>query len=188
VAEIVLKPLTALGADAPLVEQIGPWTITERVDVALASLALRRGREADLRGAAANAGLPLPSPSRAETGVVYGAFWMTPEMWMVEAPFASHEDIRARLLAVFGDAASITEQTDAWLRFDLAGAGLARLFERLSNLDLAQAAPGMASRTVIDHQGCYVIKRSDAQITLYGPRSSARSLHHALAVAARSAG
>jgi sarcosine oxidase subunit gamma len=186
VAEIILKPLTALSADAPLVEQIGPWTITERADVALASVAIRRGREAEVRAAAAKAGLPLPGPARAEAAAVYGAFWMTPEMWMIEAPFATHADIRTALRGVFGEAASITEQTDAWVRFDLAGVGLERLFERLSNVDLARAPDGFAARTAIDHLGCYLIRRAAGQVTLYGPRSSAESLHHAVTVAARS--
>lgn len=183
---LTLKPLTALGHDAPVVDTIGPWTLTERADVALASLALRRGREAEVRAMAAGAGVPLPGVEAASQGAVHGAFWITPEMWMIEAPLASHEDIRAGLLAIFGDAASITEQTDAWVRFDLSGAGLGRVMERLSNFDLAQAPDGAARRTVIEHLGCYVIKRSEVVLTLYGPRSSAESLHHALITAARS--
>ena len=185
-ADIILKPLTALGHDAPVVDTIGPWTLTERADVALASLALRRGRESEMRERAITADLPLPLAAMSAQGATYGAFWMTPEMWMVEAPYQSHEDIRAHLIAIFGDAASITEQTDAWVRFDLAGEGLVRMMERLSNFDLGQAASGSATRTVMEHLGCYLIKRSDTLITLYGPRSSAQSLHHALVVAAKS--
>ncbi len=184
--DFTLNPITALGHDAPQVDVVGPWTITERADVALASLAIRRGRLADVQTAAGAAGVPLPKAGSAEQGAIYSAFWMTPDMWMVEAPFASHEDIRAHLLAVFETAASITEQTDAWVRFDLAGPGLQRLMERLSNFDLAQAPEGAATRTVIDHLGCYLIKRADTLITVYGPRSSAQSLHHALIVAAKS--
>lgn len=185
-ADIILKPITALGLDAPEVKTIGPWTITERSDVALASLAVRRGREAELRERAVTADLPLPVAAMSASAATYAAFWMTPEMWMVEAPFATHEDIRAHLLAIFGDAASITEQTDAWVRFDLNGAGLVRLLERLSNFDLARAPDGSATRTVLEHLGCYLIKRSETVITLYGPRSSAQSLNHALVVAAKS--
>jgi sarcosine oxidase subunit gamma len=155
------------------------------MDVALASLALRRGREDEVREKAKAAGVPLPGPGQSEAGV-FGAFWMTPEMWMVEAPFASHEDIRAHLLGMFGDAASITEQTDAWVRFDIAGEGLGRVLERLTNVDFALAGDGAATRTVIDHLGCYLIKRSARDVTVYGPRSSAEVLHHAWAVAARS--
>lgn len=184
--DFILNPITALGHDAPEVDIIGPWTITERADVALASLALRRGRAGDVQAAAAAAGVPLPPAGAWASGAIYAAFWMTPEMWMVEAPFATHEDIRAHLLTAFGDAASITEQTDAWVRFDLAGADLPRLFERLSNVDLAKAQAGAATRTVMEHLGCYLIKRSHTLVTVYGPRSSAQSLHHALIVAAKS--
>ena len=184
--DFILKPLTALGHDKPEVDILGSWTLTERADVALASLALRRRRLGDVQVAAAAAGVPLPPAGTSASGAVCSAFWMTPEMWMVEAPFATHEDICAHLLLAFGDAASITEQTDAWVRFDLAGAGLERLLERLSNFDLANAAAGAATRTVMEHLGCYLIKRSDTLVTIYGPRSSAQSLHHALTVAAQS--
>lgn len=183
--DVMLKALSALGHEGPLVETVGPWTLTERMDVALASLALRRGREDEVREKAQAAGVPLPGPGQSVAGA-WGAFWMTPEMWMVEAPFASHEDIRAHLLGVFGDAASITEQTDAWVRFDIAGEGLGRVLERLTNVDFAAAEDGAASRTVIDHLGCYLVRRSGGEITVYGPRSSAEVLHHAWAVAARS--
>jgi sarcosine oxidase subunit gamma len=186
VPDFILKPITALGHDTPEVDIIGPWTLTERADVALASLAVRRGRLAEVEAAAAAAGVPLPAPGSSVQAAVYGAFWMTPEMWMVEAPFASHEDIRAHLLAAFGETASITEQTDAWVRFDLAGPGLERVLERLSNVDLTLAEAGAATRTVMEHLGCYLIKRSAGLVTIYGPRSSAQSLHHALVVAAKS--
>ena len=183
--KIVLKALSALGHEAALVETVGPWTLTERMDVALASLALRRGREAEVREKAKAAGVPLPGPGRSEAGA-FGAFWMTPEMWMVEAPFASHEDIRAELLGIFGDSASITEQTDAWVQFDVSGDGLGKVLERLTNFDFEPAEDGAATRTVIDHLGCYLVKRCATLVTLYGPRSSAQSLRHAWAVAAAS--
>lgn len=185
-ADVILKPLTALGHDAPVIDLVGPWTLTERADVALASLALRRGREAEVRALAVQADLPLPVAAMSAAGAPFSAFWMTPEMWMIEAPFASHEDIRAALLTIFGETASITEQTDAWVRFDLAGEGLERVMERLSNFDLGQAPVGAATRSVVEHLGCYLIKRSELLLTLYGPRSSAGSLYHALVVAAKS--
>lgn len=185
--DLKLNPLTALGQPAPVTERLGPWTLIERFDVALASLAPRRGRLDEVSETAARAGIPLPPPGRAETGATFGAFWMTPEMWMVEAPFATHEDIRRHLLGLFADMASITEQTDAWVRLDLSGPGLPRLFERLTNVDLGPAPAGAATRTAIEHLGCYLIKRSAEAVTVYGPRSSAGSLHHALAEAARAA-
>lgn len=179
-----LKPLTALGNPTAQSDTIGAVTITENPDTALASLASRLGREAEVASLAASAGVPLPGPGRAETAG-YGAFWLGPEQWMIEAPFATHEDITAVLKPIFTDAASITEQTDAWVRFDITASDLPGYFERLCNFDMARATPGAATRTVIDHLGCYIIRRSLTLVSLLGPRSSAHSLHHALVTAAR---
>lgn len=180
------KSLTALGHDAAEVVAIGPYRITERFDVALASVAVRRGQEKAFAAAAKKAGVPLAGVSSHEAGKAFSAFWVTPEMWFVEADFASHEDIVAHLKPAFGETASITEQTDAWVRFDVAGTGLVALFERLSNLDLATLPDGFASRTVMEHLGVYLIKRSATEVVLYGPRSSAQGLLHALEITAKS--
>jgi sarcosine oxidase subunit gamma len=181
-----LHMLTALGAAEPAVHQIGPYRIVERFDVALASLAVRRGRKNDVAKAAKSAGLPLPGPAAWADGKPFAAFWVAPEMWFVEAPFASHEDIVAQLKPAFGDAASLTEQTDAWVRLDLAAPDLASLLERLCNVDFPAVPDGYATRTVIEHTGCYLIRRGRGEVTVYGPRSSARSLLHAVEVAAAS--
>lgn len=180
-----LRAMTALGAHEPAVVTVGPLTITERFDLALASVALRRGR--DLAPAAAAAGVPLPGPARYQAGAPYSAFWVTPEMWFIEAPFASHEGIAALLKAAFGEAASITEQTDAWVIFDLSAPDLAAVLERLCNVDFRTVPDGHATRTVIDHLGCYLVKLGPGAARVYGPRSSAQSLLHAVEVAAAAA-
>jgi sarcosine oxidase subunit gamma len=178
--------LTALGHDAAEVIQIGPYRIAERFDVALASVALRRGQEKAFAAAAKKAGVPLPGVSAYQAGKVFSAFWTTPEMWLVEADFGAQEDIVAALKPAFGEAASITEQTDAWVRFDVSGTGLPVLFERLTNVDLTMRPDGYATRTVIEHLGVYLVKYGDEVVTLYGPRSSATGLLHALEVTAKS--
>nr|MBA3325315.1 sarcosine oxidase subunit gamma [Paracoccaceae bacterium] len=74
-----LEPVTPLGFDQPAVVRIGPVTITVVVDIALASLAIRRGRAGDVTTSAAEAlGLPLPEPGRAGTGPIWSAFWLGP--------------------------------------------------------------------------------------------------------------
>ena len=180
-----LAPLTALGHPDPMVVTVGPVTLAERTDTALASLAARRGREGDVAAAAQAIGLPLPGPGRHAAGQVWSAFWLGPGQWMVGAAFQTHEDIVAALRPAFGTAASITEQTDAWVRFDLAGDDLAAVFERLCALDVRSMQPGDASRTVIEHLGTFVI-RGTGGFTVLGPRSAALSLHHALLTALRS--
>ena len=181
-----LQALTALGAREAAVITHGPLTITERFDVALASVAARRGRMADLAKAAKKAGLPLPDAARHEGGTPYSAFWTAPEMWLVEAPFASHELIADMLKAALGDAASVTEQTDAWVALDLAAPDLSPLLERLCNVDFPGVPAGYATRTMVEHLGCYLIKLGQGAVRLYGPRSSAKSLVHALETAAHS--
>ena len=185
-AEHRLEPLTALGGTASIEERIGPIRLTERTDVALASVATRRGQEAEVGARAAQAGIPLPGPGRGEERDPWGAFWVSPDLWMVEAGYETHEDIAAHVKPVFGEAASVTEQTDAWVRFEVEGP-LGPLFERLCNIDLERFVPGSATRTLVEHLGVYVVRRAQDRMTVLGPRSSAGSLHHALTVAARSA-
>jgi sarcosine oxidase subunit gamma len=183
----LLKPLTPLGHDAPETITIGPVTITENVGTAMASLASRLGREAEVATAALAAGIPQPGPGQVQTAAQYGAFWLGPAQWMIEADFSSHEDIAAILKPFFNDAASITEQTDAWVRFDVQAADLPAMFERLCGYDLRKHGPGSATRVMIEHLGCYVVVRAQGLLSVIGPRSSAHSLHHALITAARSA-
>lgn len=184
-ADLMLEPITPLGADTPASTTIGPVTIAEVTDTALASLTARMGQ--DISETAKAAGIPLPAPGRAEQATTYAAFWLGPESWMVEAPYATHEDITAILKPVFGEAASLTEQTDAWARFDVTGDRLPALFERLCNVDLARHGAGYATRTLLEHLGCYIVVRSPTHISVLGPRSSAASLYHALTTAAKAA-
>ncbi len=184
-ADLILKPLTPLGSDTPASITIGPVTITEVTNTALASLAARRGQT--IADAAKAAGIPLPAPGRAEQAATYAAFWLGPDQWMVEAPYDTHEDITAILKPVFAETASLTEQTDAWARFDVNGDRLAAMFERLCNFDIATQSVGAATRTMMEHLGVYIVVRAPNHISVLGPRSSAASLHHALATAAKSA-
>ena len=177
-----LKPLTPLGQSAPQTDTIGPITISENTSIALASLATRKGRGADVAKAANTLNITLPGPGHATDN----ALWLAPDQWLIEAAFATHEDIVASLKPAFKDAASITEQTDAWVRFDLNGPHLPAMFELLCNLDTRAMQPGHATRTVIEHLGCYVTCHAQG-FTILGPRSSAKSLHHALITAAKSA-
>lgn len=183
-----LKSLTPLGHDAALIETIGAITIIENTGIALASLASRMGREAEVAALAQTVGIPLPGPGRAEAAGTYAAIWIGPQQWMIEATFVTHEDITAILKPIFTETASITEQTDAWARFDLTSSDLPALFERLCNYDLRKAWVGDATRTVIDHLGCYVIRRAQTEVSILGPRSSAHSLHHAITTAAKALG
>lgn len=181
-----LAALTPLFAETPVHRSIGGVRIVERVDIALASLAERAGRGADLARAAAAAGLPLPGPETHAAGPVLSAFWIGPGQWIVEAPLPGHEDIVAVLAPRLGAAAALTEQTDGWARFDLTADRPAALLQRLCPLDPARLRPGAALRTSVEHMAAHVLLPAAGGLHFLTPRSTATDFLHALETAARS--
>ena len=184
-----LAPLTALGALTPQQETFGSVTLAEAPDWALASVTARLGQEAACAAALGQSlGADVPGVARCHSNAGLGAFWIAPHSWMVQAPYSAQPDLAGHLRASLGPCASVTEQTSAWARFDVTGPAmaLAEMFSRLCNLDLPHLPDGSARRTVIDHLGCYLLRRDGGQIAIYGPRSGAQSLWHALQTAARS--
>jgi sarcosine oxidase, subunit gamma len=181
-----LTALTPLGATEPISERIGSLRLTERTDRALGSLACRLGKEAAFaERARAALGLDLPGPGRSVAADPFIVFWTGPDQYFVEAPLATHEDIARRLRDGFGATASVTEQSDAWARFEVQGDATTAMFERLCNLDLARMGPRHVTRTTIEHMGVFLACETPGQAyVVTGPRSSAGSLYHALTTAA----
>ncbi|MFP7674854.1 sarcosine oxidase subunit gamma [Marivita sp. S0852] len=183
-----LRPITPLGGTEPRQDIVGPVTVTEVTSVALASVAARLGREDATRsGLAKVLNVAAPDTSRCDGGDTFSAFWTGPDQWMIEAPIETHEDLAKHVLKTLGSDASVTEQTDAWCRFDLKGRDLASVLERLCPANVRAWTGGEVQRSSIDHLGCFVIFRDTETISIIGPRSSAGSLHHALLTACRSA-
>nr|WP_226898444.1 sarcosine oxidase subunit gamma [Mangrovicoccus algicola] len=173
-------PMTALGGAAPRSRRHGALSLVERPDIALASLALRRGAVAPAPG-----GLVLPGPGGLASADGLAAFWTGPGQWMVEAAGQAEADFAAALAAM-APGCSVTEQTDGWACFEVAGdaAALEALAERLVNLPAAALAPGRATRTVLHHMGVFALRRDPGCLALWGMRSAAGSLWHALDQAA----
>ena len=182
-ADTALAPITALGARTPRMDRIGPVTITENPDVALASVAQRLGHDL---AAGATLQVALPGPGGHASGADgLGALWLGPGSWMIEAPLRPGDDLSDRLKSQLGATASVTDQTDAWVCFDIDAADAGALFERLCILDTRAMDAGNGGRSVIEHVGCLIICRdANRRFSVLGPRSSAGSLHHALAAAA----
>ena len=182
-----LTATTALGGTKPRIDQHGPITISEEPGYALASVAARKGGErATVLAIRRMIGPAAPKPNHM-AGDTVTAFWTGPDQWMLEAPYDSHETLFATARAEVKGKASITEQTGGWCRFDLRGVGLATVLERLCPINMTKFQPGNATRTSIDHLGCFVVCRALDHISIIGPRSSATSLHHGLLTAIRSA-
>lgn len=183
-----LAALTPLGDSAPKTETIGGLRISEIIDTALASVSCRAGQSKPFTTAAEKLfGIALAEPGSWMAGDPYNLIWTGPDQWFVEAPFASHEDIARLVKAGLGDTASVTEQTDGWVRFDVEGAKAVDLLERLCPVPARRMKTGAATRTILEHMGCFVVCRTQARLfSVIAPRSFAGSLHHALCAAAKS--
>ena len=182
-----LQPLHALGGKTPAVETIGTLTLRENADCALASMETRRGQNAAMAEAARRLiGETLPEAGKFVTGSAVGAFWTGPDLWMLESSSHTDESLVGEARALMGGSASITEQSDAWARFDIEGEDALRLFERLCSLDIYAMPPGSAARTPVEHVGCFILRRGESAFSVYSPRSYADSIHHALTIAALS--
>lgn len=178
-----LTPITALGGTSAQVDSVGTVTCTEVPDVALASVAARLGKESQTRTALKKTiKADAPDVSRFAGGDVM-AFWAGPDQWMIEAPFGSHEDIAARLKTACKTNASVVEQTDAWTRFDVTGSDVLGVMELLCNVNSRAMDMGVCNRCSIHHLGCFVLRRDPETFSMYGPRASAGSLHHAIVAA-----
>lgn len=178
-----LKAITALGNTNPQVDTIGLVTCREVPDVALASVTARLGKEDQTKTVLKKAiGVAPPDVGKAVHKTL-SAFWTGPDQWMIEGPFDQVEELADHLKAAVKDNASVTEQTDAWARFDLNGESVLAVLELLCNLNTRKMEADHVTRTSIHHLGCFVRCIADDHFSIYGPRASAGSLHHAIKTA-----
>lgn len=184
-----LVATSPLGRVTPRADDFGALTIEECPNWALASATARRGQEKAMAAKAKKfLGFSLPDVSCSTTKGAFSALWIGPDQWMIEAPHDTHEDLAQQIKSGLGDAASVTEQTDGWARFDLNGPGCHDVLERLCNVNTRALLRGDVTRTRLEHLGCFVVCRErDAHFSVIGPRSSAGSIYHALVTAAKSA-
>ena len=182
-----LHAVSPLGFTTPHKDMVGAYAISEVTDRAMVSVTARKNC-----GAAVTTILTkiLKQPAPKVGGYCAGeieAFWIGQSQWMLAAPFDEYEDIVVSFADTFKSKASLTEQTDGWCRFAIIGPDIDRLCTLLCNLDTRASTTGTASRTSVEHIGCFFIRVADDCLHVIGPRSSAGSLYNAISVAAKSA-
>ena len=170
-----LVATNAFGGTAPRVQRLGPVTLSERMDIGLASLACAGTPPEPF-------GMGLAAPGRAVAGEGVGNFWMAPGQWMIEGTGRGDDDFAGALLGEV-PGAIVTDQTDGWVILDIDGpaAAIEQMRERLVNLPAGALAPGGATRTLLHHMTVFVIRRGPDRLTVMVMRSYAGSLWHALA-------
>lgn len=156
-----LVPSTALGRATPCVEEVGEVKITENCSLSIASVALRRGTSEH----------SLPAPGLWKNGV----FWVGPGRWFVTGAY--NVSFSKWLKEQYGSCASVVDQTDAWVVFDLIVPE--SFFERLCNANIRKAGVNSVARSTIEYIGCFII-RLETSFQIIGERSAADSLFHAL--------
>ncbi|MDE0968628.1 MAG: sarcosine oxidase subunit gamma [Octadecabacter sp.] len=182
-----LQTITALGGKTPRIDVFDHITIIENDSVALASVTARMGREAGCYKVLQKLLGVVPETGRAVLHNTETGFYMGLDQWMLTAPRVSHELIADQLKKLFGDNASVTEQSGAWVCLDIIGRAMPDMCERLCAVPVRQMVAGDVQRTVIHKMGCFVIRcMANDQLRILGPRSTAATLHHALMTAATS--
>jgi methylglutamate dehydrogenase subunit D len=182
--------LTARSAFAgiALMRESDRLAVTDRDGLGIASLSLRRGREAELQQRfTAQYGAALPEGPRrvpCRDGAVMGA---GPGSWLLFSEGGANA-LSRKLKSVVGDSGSVADQSDAWAVLRLAGVGVRDLLSHLVPLDLhpRMFPVGAAVSTVLLHMGALVWRLDDEQdgrsvfeLAVY--RSYARSLYHEIA-------
>lgn len=179
-------PLAAVAATgaAPVERLVGPFRLRERPLGALASVAARGGRGDAVAARLAQIVGGAPGVAGRARAAPYETLWIGPDQWFVMADEGGEEKLAHTLAEALGGAASVTEQNDGWVCFELEGPGLDAALERLVNRDLAALGPGAVARAAIEHVACHVcVDAPDARCRVLGPRSTALSLLHALETA-----
>jgi sarcosine oxidase subunit gamma len=151
--------------------------LRENSALALISLAVSRGATLP-----APFGLTLPSAGCCATHADYTAFWMTPDQWMITAENLGETDFAAAVQNEVPDA-RLTEQTDAWVAFEITAATDAQInavLNRVANLPLSDLGPGKAVRTGFDHMSIFLVRHDESHVTLIAMRTLAATVWHAL--------
>jgi sarcosine oxidase subunit gamma len=176
-----LAPLYPLGGHSPQIDVYDRITLTENADYAYVSIAAHLGCNDKLNDIAKKTiGVALPSAGNMTNQNDVTAIWSGPEQWMIEAPINSHETMADDLALKLAGIAAVTEQNDAFVRFDLTGELCVNVLERLCAVNSRQMPFNTATRTAIEHISCFILHHSAGYFSILGARSSAQSLHHNL--------
>lgn len=171
-------------------ETFGELRVAEVTGLALVAIAVPPGGHERLAEALAKqyrAAPPDPGRSVLAADKKARLIWVAPDQYFLA--FAHPDDHagpgpEAMIREKLGDAAYLTDQSDAWVMLRLAGSASRAALARLCPLDLDPAAfpEGAAARTVMEHLGAFIIRESADSYLLLSARSSAGSFLHAVTV------
>jgi sarcosine oxidase subunit gamma len=144
------------------------------------SLAVPTGKEAVFEASAKKAGIALPSVGRFKDTPQGRLMAISQDQYFLIAT----DDGSA---VPFGDAAYMSDQSDAWVALEIKGALVRLALERICPLDLHPKSfpTGSGVRTMMEHMGAFILALGDDEYLLLSARSSAKSFWHAVEVSVR---
>ncbi|PJK27583.1 sarcosine oxidase subunit gamma [Minwuia thermotolerans] len=184
-AEFELAPRSPLGG---IRQDFGGVSLSEPAGLGIAAIAVPRGGDAALADAVrAVWGMELPTVGRYSIGTDgLRLIGMSPDQFFAVFPCEGPD--AARIVATaLGEAAWVTEQSDAWAVLDLEGPGVRAALERVCPLDLHPDlfAADLAQRTLMEHLSVIVMRLAEDRFRLMSPSSSALSFLHMVETSAR---
>jgi sarcosine oxidase subunit gamma len=162
-----LRATYALGGGTPSVVNHGPYTLAERGDLRLMSVAFPTGSTPDHI-----AGVLPPKAGQGQFGGTFDVIWTGPSQYMVMGP---------DLTAIDADGARFTDQSDGWITLDILGEDIDALLPHLVNLPPRVLAPGGATRTLIGHLSAFVLRLEKGTLRLLVARSYGADMWHHIA-------
>lgn len=160
--------------------EIGENRIMGRDDLALVSVAIPLGGEADLTNAL-RTGWALPLPEATISAITGGirAVRTAPDQLVLIFPHAT-PDANTIVQGKLGDTGYTTDQTDVWAVLEISGPDTRAALQRLCPLDVARFPENGAGRTVMEHMGAMIVRLAPERFLLLSASSSARSFLHAV--------
>lgn len=168
---------------------VGSTRLAARPGLALVSVALPLGHEADAQAALRAAyGAELPRVGAYAVSSGTGALLIRtgPDQGMIAFDHPT-PDAERQVAAGLGGAVYTTDQTDGWVAVTLAGPRARAALERVCPLDLHPDAfgPDAAQRTVAEHLPLLILRQGDDAFLLLSASSSAESFAHMLETSLR---
>ncbi len=185
---LTLKPLNAIGGKDLESNSINGIKISEENVISLASIGCSSKLFKSLsRKMKTKFNVSVPGPGKSLINQKIRVSWTAQGQWFLESPDAFNQGFANYLVEKLGKDFAITEQSDGWVKVSISGETVLKVLEKCIILDLNKMSDGSFSRCSLDHIGVYLLcERVKKSFVIYGPRSSAKSLHHALIQAAYS--
>ena len=181
-ARLALKPLNALGGNDLERSSFNGIEITEKYLNSLASIGcsepLLKNFSKKLKSIF---DIKVPGPGKSVASQKVRVSWTAQGQWFIESEEVFSQGFDIYLLEKLGKEFVVTDQSDGWVKFSLSGDNILKALEKCIMLDLYKMTGGSFSRCSLEHIGVYLLcERAKRDFLIYGPRSSANSLHRAL--------